>query len=211
MIRASVGFRVHSGWAAMVALSMEKKEPVVLRRERVRLVETFSYKFRQPYHTAEKLPLAKAREFVSKIDAEAFRLARSVLRALQDGLHKQGSVLRNCGLLIASGRNLPELEKILASHALIHTADGELFREALSRASEECGLRVVRVREKELLAEAEETLRMDGNSTLQKVTLIGKPLGSPWSQDEKYAALIAWIALCCDTKKLPMTGQATFA
>jgi len=31
-------------------------------------------------------------------------------------------------LLLASGRPLPKLETILASHALIHTADGEHFR-----------------------------------------------------------------------------------
>jgi hypothetical protein len=208
MNRVSLGFRVHSGWAAMVALTMEQNEPVVLRRERVQLVETFSYKFRQPYHTAEKLPFAKAQEFVSKTDAEAFRLGRSALRKLQDELKQQGSAVGNCGLLMASGRKLPELPKILASHALIHTADGELFREALGRASEECGVSVLRVKEKELQHAAEETLRMDGNSALQKVTQIGKPIGPPWSQDEKYAALVAWIALYFDAKKARLTGQA---
>jgi len=46
------------------------------------------------------------------------------------------------------------LEKVLASHALIHTADGELFREALLHASNRCGLGDFRIKEKELLDRA---------------------------------------------------------
>ena len=30
---------------------------------------------------------------------------------------------------------------------------------------------------------------------MKQVTDLGKPLGAPWSQDEKYAALAAWLAL----------------
>ena len=48
MKRAAVGFRVHSGWSALVAVSLEKDGPIVLGRERVHLVEIFIYKFRQP-------------------------------------------------------------------------------------------------------------------------------------------------------------------
>ena len=97
-----------------------------------------------------------------------------------------------CGLLLASGRPLPELQSILASHALIHTADGELFRGTLAHASARCGLPVLRVRERELLRDAAQTLGMQEAALLKRVTELGKPLGSPWSQDEKYAALLAW-------------------
>ncbi len=55
MKQAAVGFRVHSGWAAVVAVCVEKGAPVVLAKQRVHLVETFTYEFRQPYHTAEKV------------------------------------------------------------------------------------------------------------------------------------------------------------
>ncbi len=63
MNRAAIGFRVHSGWAAMVAVSVEKGEPVILVRRKLLLVKTFSYTFRQPYHTAEKMPLNDAAAF----------------------------------------------------------------------------------------------------------------------------------------------------
>ena len=42
MKQAAVGLRVHSGWAAMVVVYLERGEPVVLVRKRARLVENFS-------------------------------------------------------------------------------------------------------------------------------------------------------------------------
>ena len=65
MINAAVGFRVHSGWSALVAVALEGRQPVVLCRKRVQLVETFNYDFRQPYHTAKKVSLEGGREFIA--------------------------------------------------------------------------------------------------------------------------------------------------
>src|SRR6266853_1619340 len=160
MKQAAVGFRVHSGWAAMVAVSVEKGAPVILARQRVHLVDTFTYEFRQPYHTAEKMLLGQAREFISRMQAEARRLAYRAIGELASRIQEQGVKLTRCGLLLASGRPLPVLEKILASHALIHTADGELFREALLAASARCGLRDFTIKGKELLERAGQTLRL---------------------------------------------------
>src|SRR5216684_6014899 len=200
--QAAVGFRVHSGWAAAVAVSLEKGEPVVLARQRVHLVETFTYEFRQPYHTAEKMLLGQAREFISRMQAEARRLAYRAIGELASRIQEQGVKLTRCGLLLASGRPLPVLEKILASHALIHTADGELFREALLRASARCGLRDFRIREKELLDRAENVLRLKSAALMRRVTGLGRPFGAPWSQDEKFATLAAWLALKAPTEKM---------
>jgi hypothetical protein len=192
---AAVGLRVHSGWAVLVVVSLEKDEPVVLRRERVQLVKTFSYKFRQPYHTAERMPIADGRKFISRMNAEARRLAHRALQTAQSDLARAGHRLVHCGLLLASGRPLPDLERVLASHALIHTGDGELFRDALAHASEKCALRLLKVREKGLFDEASQLFKLTRAALLNRVKELGRPLGSPWSQDEKSAALVAWLAL----------------
>jgi hypothetical protein len=194
MKKAAVGFRVHSGWAAMVVVSVEKGAPTVLARQRVHLVDTFTYEFRQPYHTAEKMLLGQAREFISRMRAEARRLAYRAIRELASRTQEQGMKLTRCGLLLASGRPLPELEKILASHALIHTADGELFREAILHASGRCGLRDFTVKDRELLDRAGKAFRLKSAVLLRRVTELGRPFGSPWSQDEKFATLAAWLA-----------------
>ena len=193
--QAAVGFRVHSGWSAVVAVSLEEGAPVVLARQRVHLVETFTYEFRQPYHTAEKMLAGQAREFISRMMAEARRLSYRAIRELESRTQEQGVKLTRCGLLLASGRALPELDKILASHALIHTADGELFREGILHAIARCGLEDFRVKEKELLDRAGRMLRIKPNALMRRVTELGRSVGSPWSQDEKFATLAAWLAL----------------
>ncbi len=107
--------------------------------------------------------------------------------------------LTRCGLLLASGRPLPVLEKVLASHALIHTADGELFREALLHASNRCGLGDFRIKEKELLDRAGQVFRAKPKEPMRRVTELGVALGSPWTQDEKFATLAAWLALASES------------
>jgi len=202
MPNAAVGFRVHSGWAAAVAVALEKGEPRVLARQRIHLVETFTYEFRQPYHTAEKMLLGQAREFIKRMQGEARRLAYGAITELASRTREQGVKLTGYGLLLASGRPLPALDKILASHALIHTADGELFREALLDASKRCGLKEFTIKEKELLERAGQALRAEPEVLMRRVAEVGRELGAPWSQDEKFATLAAWLALTGTPKRI---------
>ena len=191
---------MHSGWAAAVAVCIEKGAPVVLARQRVQFVETFTYEFRQPYHTAEKMLAGQARDFIERVRDEARRLAYRAVRELESRTEEQGVKLTRCGLLLASGRPLPDLEKILASHALIHTADGELFRQALLHASARSGLQDFTIKEKELLDRAGQVFRAKPNELMRRVTELGRSLGAPWSQDEKLGTLAAWLALATHSK-----------
>ena len=196
MKQAAVGFRVHSGWSALVTVSLENDVPKVVSRERVHLVETFIYKFRQPYHTAGRMPLEKARSFVDASLVEAKRLAGSALRSTQKELGKQGYELARGALLLASGKALPGLESILQSHALIHTADGEHFREALRHSCADCGVKIRCIKERELLdLGVKDASGRSEDKLLRRLTELGTGFGAPWTQDEKYAALAAWLVL----------------
>jgi hypothetical protein len=195
MRQAALGFRAHSGWTSLVAVSLDEGSPQVLLRMRPHLVETFTYEFRQPYHSAEKMPTAEGRAFILRVQAEARRLAYKAVHSVQTKLEKQGYELRHCGLLLASGRLLPSLAHILASHALIHTADGELFREALLHASKRCGFEVFIAKERELLEMASHALHQPSKELVPRLADLGSPLGPPWSQDEKFATLVAWLSL----------------
>jgi hypothetical protein len=195
MKSAAVGFRVHSGWASVVTVALETGKPMVLARQRPHLVETFSYTFRQPYHTAEKMNLEEAASFLKEQRSGARRLALEAIRSVQSDVAQQGYKLSHAALLLASGRPLPELAKILASHSLIHAADGEFFREALHHACARSKLAVTAVKERELLAAASTALGRSPAALASTVADLGKPLGSPWTQDEKFATLAAWLAL----------------
>ena len=195
MKSAALGFRVHSGWTSLIALALENNQPIVLTRQRPHLVATFSYTFRQPYHTAEKMALAEVRTFLEKQRSEARKLALEALRSAQTEVMQQGYKLTRAALLLASGRPLPELPKILASHSIIHTADGEFFREALLHACSRANLPITKIKDRELLATASKSLRRNPAALTRFITDLGKPLGSPWTQDEKLATLAAWVSL----------------
>jgi hypothetical protein len=162
---------------------------------RPQMVKTFSYAYRQPYHTAEKMELGEAEKFVTGVRAEAEELTCAALRALKQELKKLHWQLDGGCLLLASGRALPEFAKILASHALIHTADGELFRAAIRAACAQCGVRVLTIRERELVERCAKKYSLKPQDALLRATALGRELGAPWTQDEKFATLAAWWAL----------------
>ena len=179
----------------MVAVAGPVTSPTVLDRRIIHLVKTFTYSFRQPYHTAAKLPFGDATQFVKNARIEAERLGLAAICDLQKKLEPLGWELSRCGLVLASGRPLPELDKIFASHALIHTADGELFRNALRDACAKCKLPVAAEKEREILELASKKLRVKPHVLTRRIAAIGKLLGPPWSQDEKFSALAAWLSL----------------
>jgi hypothetical protein len=151
---------------------------------------------RQPYHAAEGLSAAKAQALVSRSRETAHRLAREALAAALRDRRAAGHDVAGSGLLLGSGRPLPaELRAILASHPLIHTAEGEMYREALREACESTGVVVVGFRERELEATACLRLELPSDVLRARVKALGQPLGPPWSQDEKLAALAAWLVL----------------
>ena len=195
MKHAAVGFSAHSGWTSLVAISLEEGSPLVLLRQRPHLVKTFTYEFRQPYHSAKKGSPAEARSIISHVRTDARHLAYQPIHSAQTRLQEQDYELKHCGLLLASGRPLPALPQILSSHALIHTADGELFREALIHASLRCGFKIFTAKESVLLETASHTLHLQPDELVRRLTGLGSGLGSPWARDEKFAALIAWLSL----------------
>ena len=74
------------------------------------------------------------------------------------------------------------MERILASHALLHAAEGALFERALVAAAAEIGI-PARVSDPDMLevGDALDALR--------------KTLGPPWQKDHKLAAAAALAAL----------------
>jgi hypothetical protein len=192
---AAIGFRVHSGWAAMVAVALEKGEPIILARQKLQLVKTFSFTFRQPYHTAEKMEQADAAAFLRSMEKESGEFASRGICGLQKELEQARYSLRGGALLLAAGRKLPDLAKILASHALIHTADGELFREAIRSASARAKVTLTEIIEREILTTTSQRLGKRPEFLTRRLSALGKSLGPPWTQDEKLSALAAWLVL----------------
>ena len=192
---AAVGFRAHSGWAVAVAVGGPVDAPAAITRRRIEMVDAGVPGAAQPYHAAVGLDSQEAERIVASCGARAAQLAGAALRGIVEELRATGHEVAGCGLLLASGRPLPALEKILASHAMVHTAEGELFREALRAAGRECGLPLAAVRERELFSRGAADLGIPEKRIQERFAEMGRALGPPWRQDQKSAALVAWLAL----------------
>jgi hypothetical protein len=194
-IPAVIGLESHSGWAALVALAGPVEEPSVVVRERIELSDPEDGRAKQPFHAAEAMPFPRAAKFIAAAIADASRRAAGELGRVLEGMAKGGWTAARCGLVLSSARALPALESILASHALIHAAEGDHFRDALAEAAESRGIEVVRVPRKELPGRASRILRISEPKLQAQVTRLGRTVGAPWGRDQKLAALAAWMVL----------------
>src|SRR5689334_14580510 len=140
MKRAAIGVRAHSGWAALVAVAGKPGSVQVLDRRRIVIADTRRPGANQPYHFAERLEVPAAEKHLAGCAAVSERLASAALHDVLQEL--DGYEVADAAILLASGRPLPSLADILASHALIHTAEGEFFRQVVRLACERIGIRV---------------------------------------------------------------------
>lgn len=189
---AALGIKAHSGWATVVAVSGPPSHPALVMRERIELSRRTP---RQPFHAAEGRPFAAAEALIRRATGEASPLAEEALRSAVARLERNACAPRAAGLIVGAGRPLPDLRRILASHALIHAAEGELFRDVLRQGAARCGLTVVEVPERAMDERAAAALGRPPAELAASLAAWGKALGPPWRQEEKAAALAAWIAL----------------
>lgn len=166
----------------------------VLERRRISVVDGKIAGHAQPYHFAREQPLAEAKKHIARCAAASLSLAQAALQEVVEKLSREYCV-KGAAVLLASGRPLPELERILTSHPLIHTAEGEFFRKAFSEACAALGIPVTGIREKELAQRAQAVFKKSAAALPAELAAAAKHLGPPWSQDQKAAALAAAVVL----------------
>jgi len=197
---SALGFRVHSGWAAAVAMGGSVEAPTIIQRWRLELVDRAIPGAVQPYHAAAEMPLHEAEDFLRSCAETTRSLAHTAVQHVVGALSETRYQLSGACILMGSGRPSPQLAATLASHALIHTAEGEFFRDAVKRACESCGLAVSCIKERELLHEASTALGIPVRELTHRISSLGRSLGPPWRQDQKLSALAGWLVLSYDPR-----------
>ena len=195
MKAAAIGVCVHSGWAAVVAITGGQGAEEVLDRRRLVVIDSKMAGAAQPYHYVQAREIHAAEAHLDRCAAESRRLAVEGLTLVASELGNRGFVLVASALLLSSARPLPDLEKILASHPLIHTAEGEFFRRAFSKAFEHLKIPVTRIPTRDLNDCALEAFGKAAPAIQKRIDVMGRSLGAPWTKDEKTAALAAAIGL----------------
>ena len=193
MAKVAFGIRTHSGWAALVVIGTGDGGAIVVDRRRIELVE--DEWARQPYHAAEQLKPDRARDVVKRGIDEARRIAVREMRAALKRESERANDVTACAVLV--GEPMPDwtTDEILAVHFRMHKAEGVLFRDALVRAGEACGVKLVAIPEKQLTKHAQSALGARASGLVKKVATLGKSVGPPWGKDQKDAALAALVAL----------------
>ena len=103
--------------------------------------------------------------------------------------------MRSCAVVVGASPAGPPLESILASHALAHAAEGRLYQSALLRAAESRGLETLAVPKRSIWDMGESALGIAPDELSHWINQLRREVGPPWAQDQKLAALAAWIAL----------------
>ena len=175
--RYAVGVRAHSGWAVAAVATGSLRTPLVLQRGRLKLVPTDDKALTQPYHVASEATLAQARSIIARAERSAEVFAVEALRSL---LSESSANVTACAILTKEVPVPEDLGTTLQSHALIHAAEGNLFRAAVARAAADCGLAVHHVPEDEIE---------------QALPSMDVQLGPPWGRGEKLASIAALVTV----------------
>jgi hypothetical protein len=193
MAQVTIGLRAHTGWAVAVALAGPPEAPAVVDRRRLDLSDPEVP--RQAFHAAAGLDAGAAEALVERATRTAETLAERAVRGLAGELGSAGHRLAGAGVVLGGGRRLGTLAQVLASHAAMHAAEGELYREVLVHAAAACGLPVTGVHERDLHDRAAAVLGVPAPDLRRRIAELGRAYGPPWAQDQKSAALVAWLAL----------------
>lgn len=174
MTRAALGFKTHTGWAAVVAVAGGE----VLLKRRIEMARDFATG--AVFHAGQELPFEKAKALIESSEARFVAIARDSIEGLLGEL--RGCEVVGSGIVAGNPKPLPPLDAILKSHALVHAAEGELYRRVVARACEACRIPARMV-----------ALKNGGHAA--EIAAMGKKSGRPWAADQKEAALAALLVL----------------
>ena len=195
MKRASLGFHMHSGWGMLVAVSGDANSVELLDRRRIVVADPRIPGAIQPYHFAAQLEPPEQEKHLVHCAASSSRLAAAEIAEVVKELNRRHYDVAGAAILLASGRVLPPLAKILAAHPLIHTAEGEFFRHAAHSACEGLQIPVTTIRVRELDARAKVAFAKRAGQVQSSIASLGRSVGPPWTSDHKTAALAAALLL----------------
>lgn len=180
---AALGIRPHCGWAVVVSITAPPTCELLVR---CRIEVLADGDPSQPWHHAQHDGLDP--DEADALDEQVFTGARAAadaaLATVLAEVRDAGHDLRAAGI-VGEPHDLPPAAQILRNHALLHSAEGELYRSALTCAAAEAGLPVTCFHPK--------SVPVAGYADL--LAGIGTSAGRPWNADHRLATVVALEAL----------------
>jgi hypothetical protein len=176
----AIGMRARTGAADLIVLA---RGPRLVARARIALAADGA---EHCFHAAAERSLAEAERLIAAARKDAAARAADALAPL---VRTHG--ITRAGLVRGKGRALPPLATILRVHAMQHAAEGEHYRDALDAACAALGVAVVGVPQPELAAAAAGVQ----DDLPAAIAALGRAAGSPWTAEQKEAAMAGLVAL----------------
>jgi hypothetical protein len=189
---AALGFRVKSGWAAVVLLSGPVDSPALRDNRVIDLSDPRVPETRQPYHATFGQLETHAKKTNRRTDIVHRVTKQSVTKLLSDYRGKGYSFTR-ASLVVGSQR---DPATIANPHIRAHALEGQLFRSALEQALNGHGIRTAILFERDAYTTAAAQLKKSSDDVRQTIQNFGRSTDGPWRAEQKLAALGAWLALC---------------
>ena len=186
-----LGVRVKSGWAAIVLLDGTRSAPLVIDTRRLELSDPATPASKQPHHAKAGTPQTDVR-VLRRLIALVERCARTNVAAVLEEYRAAGWKPARAAVV---GTSNTDPATITNPHIQIHALEGRLFRRVAVAACAAARLRTREVLERELISGAPETLGCSWARVGQRLAKL-RPAGvGPWRQEQKLAALAAWLEL----------------
>jgi hypothetical protein len=189
---AALGFRVKSGWAAVVLLTGPIDSPALRDDRVIDLSDPRVPEMRQPYHATFGQLETDAKKTNRRTDIVHRVTKQSVTKLLSDYRPKGYSFTR-ASLVVGSQR---DPATIANPHICAHALEGRLFRSALEQALNAHGIRTAILLERDAYTTAAAQLKKSSDDVRRTIQNFGRSTDGPWRAEQKLAALGAWLALC---------------
>jgi hypothetical protein len=187
-----LGFRPHTYWTAVVAVAGRPEAPRIVDRRRFEFAAGGE---RFVYHRAAETASADAPGLIADVRARTEANAARAIASLIADLRGSGDSVHLAVVPAATSKVPEKLEDIVRAHSRIHAAEGNFYRDIIAAACATAGLEVRREVERELPALVCDLLAADRSSLDARLRQMGAALGPPWREDQKLAAMAAWLHL----------------
>ena len=199
-MQTALGVSTHMGWACVAAVLVQTHAPTAVRTFRLATGDPAEPDSIEPYHAAAGYrgatrllapadPDRVVRTGLRKQRSHTARHLKLLLRELPDW-----PPIERAALFVGRGRQAPGLERVLASHAQIHVAEGNAVRDAVRHAFSRHGIELMEIDRRMLFQRVTESLGRDEATVMAELAALRPANGSVWRQEQKHCALAAWVA-----------------
>jgi hypothetical protein len=191
---AALGFRVKSGWAAVVLLTNRARSPQLLEVGSIELCDPRLPETRQPYHAA----MGKLETDSRKLNQRE-RIVRTIsqqsLTKLLKAYEQKEIRIRRAALVVGSQIDPGEIAN---PHIRAHALEGRLFRSAVEQTLHDHEICIDVLLERDAYPSVAARLKQSIDDVKRAIEELGRSAAAkagPWRAEQKLAAVAALFAL----------------